>query len=134
MPRGFKRDISATDEAYAAGRLIDRKHRSFVSQPKAIPGECDEPKPHLILWGADATAQRMNLFRREKNRCQVCKLAVVWGGEDNDVQFVGQWHHIRKRAGQRCDCLVNARLLCAACHSGEHAERKPRWTADLAKV
>lgn len=133
MSRGFKRDISATREAYASGRLIDSKRRSFISQPKIIPGECETPQPHLILWGADKTAARMALFIRENSRCQKCGCVVEWGGEEQESwnPLVGQWMHPRDKAGQKCDCEANRLLACNNCHQGpgsaHHKARTPRW-------
>lgn len=142
MPRGFKRDLAATRDAYASGRLIDVKRRSFISEPKAIPGECDEPQPHLILYGADRTAQRMKLFQREGNRCETCKCVVAWGGDDDrefDAEFrvFGEWQHIRDKGWNKCDCLANARLSCHNCHQGpgsEHFKRRPRFGAEKVAV
>ena len=94
MPRGFKRDMPETEAAYASGRLIDAKRRSFISRPKFISGECSTPQPHLILYGADKTAQRMKLFQRENNRCQSCKCVVIWGGDEMIEGMVGEWKHI----------------------------------------
>lgn len=132
MPRGFRKDIPATEKAYRTGLLIDIKKRSFISQPKAIPGECDEPKPHLLLYGADKTMARMRLFKREKSRCQACGNLVAWGGEDPLAQpgYVGEWHHLRNKLWNRCDCLENAELFCGFCHQGpgsEHYKRRPRF-------
>jgi hypothetical protein len=130
MPRGFKRDISATENAYARGWLIDVKKRSFISQPKLIEGENDEPEGHLILFGADKTKARMAIFQREKNRCQNCHLVVVWGSEDYDwasYGTAGKWNHIRSKPWERCDCPGNAQLLCSACHRKVHAARAPRF-------
>jgi hypothetical protein len=135
MPRGFRKDVSATEAAYASGKLIDAKRRSFVSQPKAIPGECDEPQPHLLLYGADKSLQRMKLFQREKSRCQTCQLVVVWGGNSEFGEYecdgmAGEWKHIRDKPWNKCDCLANAELSCYAHHQGpgsEHYKRRPRF-------
>lgn len=130
MPRGFKRDEPATRAAYADGRLIDQQKRSFISQPKAIPGECEDPLPHLLLFGADKTKARMELFRRERSRCQGCGLVLVWGGEDSDDGMVGEWKHIRDKGWNKCDCPANAELSCHNCHQGPgavHYQRRPQF-------
>ena len=123
--RGFKRAIAETEAAYASGKLIDARKRSFISQPKAIPGECEEPKPHLVLYGADATAARMKLYLSRKSRCERCKCVVVWSGDHGEDGYIGEWNHKRSKAGERCDCEENRELLCAPCHRREHADRSP---------
>jgi hypothetical protein len=124
MPRGFQRSIADTEAAYRSGLLIDQQKRSFISKPKLIEGENDEPEPHLVLYGADVTSARMNLFRRENNRCQKCKLVVTWAGEDG---MVGEYNHIRHKPWNRCWCAANAELLCRRCHSAVHADRAPQF-------
>lgn len=124
--RGFKKSESLTRDAYASGKLIDSKHRSFVSQPKLIPGENTVPEPHWILYGSDATAARMKLFLRRNSKCEECGCVVTWDGE---LFFAGQLHHIRNKAWERCWCPVNLRLLCFHCHDGKHSDRRPRWGA-----
>lgn len=126
MSRGFKKDIAATESAYKRGLLIDAKHRSFISQPKLIPGENDEPEPHMLLWGADKTAARMKLFQREKSRCQKCGRIVTW----NSGPYGGEWMHERDKPWNKCDCPANASLRCHEHHQGpgtEHYKRRPRF-------
>jgi hypothetical protein len=133
VPKGFKRDKQATDAAYASGLLIDLRRDSFITQPKAIPGECDTPQPHLILYHADRTKARMALFLRERNRCQKCKCVVVWGSDEfgwSEYGEVGEWSHVRDKTWNKCDCPGNAMLLCHRCHQGvgsEHYKRRPRF-------
>lgn len=131
MPRGFQKDLAATRDAYARGLLIDVKRRSFISQPKAIPGECETPQPHLLLYGADKTAQRMKLFQRENNRCEVCNSVLSWGGEESyGDPFVGEWMHLRDKPWNKCDCPINASLRCHEHHQGSgtaHYARRPRF-------
>ena len=126
--RGFKRDERATREALATGFLEDR--RSFISQPKAIKGECDEPKPHLLLQGKDKGPIRAEIFRRNReengglNRCWKCKRHVFeenlyWSGPDGVVRS-GEWDHIRNKPGERCDCPENGRVACRECHKERH--------------
>lgn len=125
MPRGFKRDEAAT----LAARFED--YRSFVSQPKAIKGECDEPKAHLVLYGADKAPIRAEIFRRNReansglNRCVKCDCIVFELDEWSYRR--GQWHHVRHKSGERCDCSENGEVWCSICHKGEHPQ--PRWTA-----
>lgn len=133
MSRGFKKDLQATAQAYEYGGLIDVKRRSFISQPKAIPGECADPRPHLLLFGADKSKARIALFLRERNRCQKCQCIVVWGSDDfgwSEYGIRGEWSHIRDKPWNKCDCEKNAMLLCNRCHQGpgsEHYKRRPRW-------
>ena len=128
--RGFKKSISDTDAAYASGKLTDSKRRSFVSQPKLTHGV--EPCSHLILYGADRTAARMALFRRQNSKCEVCAVLLVWGGEGHDG-MAGEMMHLLDGLGQKCDCPQNISLRCNAHHQGpgtEHYKRRPRWGAD----
>lgn len=128
--RGFRRDEAAT----LAARFED--YRSFVSQPKAIKGECDEPKAHLVLYGADKAPIRAEIFRRNReaksglNRCVKCgQIVYERVREGSRWRFGGQWHHIRHRDGERCDCPENGAVSCWACHKPEHPQ--PKWTGDL---
>ena len=137
MPRGFQKDVPATDAAYASGKLIDAQRRSFISQPKAVPGECDTPEPHLLLAGADKTKARMALFQREHNRCQKCKCVVVWGSDEfgwSEYGMRGEWNHIRHKPWNKCDCDANAELLCPACHRRVHSDRSPRFGPEKVTV
>jgi len=131
MPRGFQIDVPATEAAYKKGLLIDSKGRSFISKPKLIEGENDEPQPHMILAGPDATNVRMHVFRREKNKCQRCGLLVTWGSED---YMAGELHHIRHKPWNRCWCPGNLELVCRRCHRGEHSARAPRFGAEKVAV
>jgi hypothetical protein len=131
MPRGFKRNERATREALATGFLQDK--RSFISQPKAIKGECAEPRPHLLLEGVDKGPIRAEIFRRNReankgtNRCVKCGQAVA---EDLHTCITGprrkgDWHHVRNKPGTRCDCPENGEVICgdpAGCHSREHPQ------------
>lgn len=132
--RGFKRDEPATEAAYKKGLLIDSKHRSFISQPKLIEGENDEPEPHLLLAGNDIRLARIALFVRERNRCQKCRRIVVWGSDEfgwSEYGEVGEWSHVRDKLWNKCDCPQNSLLLCHKCHQGpgsEHFKRRPQWT------
>jgi hypothetical protein len=133
VPRGFKRDEGRT----LAMRFEDE--RSFVSQPKAIKGECDVPRPHLVLYGfEDKTRVRKIIFdkNRQESRdgfahCWECGCLV--GEETSGLGFPrGEWDHIRNNAGQRCDCPENGRVACPACHRQRHV--RVRWTADEVKA
>lgn len=131
MPRGFKRDEAATKLAYATGKLIDEKRRSFISWPKFIVDECNEgvPKPHLVLYGKDKGTIRVEIFRRNReandgeNRCWKCHRLVFeeLGWPD---PLGSSWHHVRHRDGERCDCPENGVVSCVigTCHKEEHLQ------------
>lgn len=125
MPRGFKVDKEATRLA-----CLDNT-KSFVSQPKAIPGECDEPRPHLILYGQDKRMMRSTIFQhnREKNhgttRCAECNRRVWEEGAAGRGILAGEWHHVRNKGGERCDCQENGEVRCRECHGREHP--KPQF-------
>ena len=128
MPRGFKRDQAATLLAEFKNR------RSFVSQPKTIEGEGADPKPHLILHGQDKGQIRAEIFRRNReanggvNRCWKCGREVFEQSHyPITMDMQGQWHHLRNKPGQRCDCPENGVVSCETCHRPEHPQ--VRWTA-----
>jgi hypothetical protein len=125
--RGFKRDTPATKAAHFADK------RSFVSLPKVITGDCDEPKPHLILYGVDKAPIRAEIFRRNReanggvNRCWKCNRPVAEYPRDVTDEIYdstprGEWDHRRNKAGQRCDCVSNGRVACHKCHSERHPQ------------
>ncbi len=123
--RGFKRDVSVTSEALDYGTLAD--HRSFISQPKIIKGECEKPEPHLILYGKDKGPIRAEIFRRNReanggvNRCWKCSKQVFeFITSDGVEEWRGEWDHIRNKPGERCDCPANGRVVCRKCHSDRH--------------
>jgi hypothetical protein len=140
MPRGFKKNERATREALATGFLQDKG--SFISQPKAIKGECEGPKPHLVLkrGSADMAVVRAEIFRRNRAkykggcRCEGCGDEVFEHLEDSEVgkwgMQRGEWHHIRNKAGERCDDPENGEVICHRCHS----ERHPRPQFGKSKI
>src|ERR1035437_8755490 len=107
--------------------LQDR--RSFISMPKAIPGECGEPRSHALLYGADKVLTRMLIFQRNRaenrgvNRCCDCG-KVVYEDFSSAGYFTGEWHHVRNKSGQRCDCLDNGLVTCRFCHKKRHVRVK----------
>jgi hypothetical protein len=145
MPRGFQRDRSAT------ALMHFRDKRSFVSKPKIIWGECPiqidrlgrthEMRPHLILYGQDKAPIRAEIFQRNReanggvNRCVKCgtevfEMMLVDYRDDGQVIRRGEWHHVRNKPGERCDCPENGEVICGGplgCHRDEHPQ--PRWTA-----
>lgn len=58
---------------------------------------------------------RFEVFRRDGWKCVDCGVPVRWDG-------IGAGHlaHIRSRGAGGSDTLSNTRLLCSACHRGEH--------------
>ena len=97
---------------------------SFISQPKAIKGECDEPRSHLLLEGLDKGPIRAEIFRRNREvnhnvvggtaHCWNCGRTVFETLPESiaKVELIGQWDHIRNKPGERCDCPENgARCL-----------------------
>ena len=119
MPRGFKRDEAATAEAGF------EHYRSFVSMPKAIEGGCAEPKPHLLLHGDDKAPIRAEIFRRNREanggicKCVKCGRRVYEEAVFPDPER-GEWHHIRNKSGERCDCPENGEVRCSFCHRQAH--------------
>jgi hypothetical protein len=128
VPRGFKRDRQAT----SCVRFLDK--RSFMSQEKQIG---PHGGIHFILYGADKGPMREQIFHRNRennggeNRCVKCGRRVYEHvHEDLQAHFGGEWHHIRSKPGERCDCPQNGEVVCGGatgCHRNEHP--KPRWTA-----
>lgn len=125
MPRGFKKDFVATSLAHINKQLSDP--RSFISLPKHTHG--DEAVPHLILYGLDKGPIRAEIFRRDRenhhlagmdiNRCRNCGKRVF---ESGWIGRNGEWDHILSKAGQRCDCPENGRVVCRACHRASHKQ------------
>jgi hypothetical protein len=129
MPRGFQKNEPATREALATGFLQDK--RSFISQSKAIKGECDEAIPHLILYGRDKGPIRAEIFKEDRafnggvNRCWNCKREVTEDSGGRVERMRGEWDHVRNKPGTRCDCPENGRVACRNCHSERHP--KPQF-------
>ena len=129
MPRSFKKNVQATHEALATGFLQDK--RSFISQPKIIKGECEEARPHLLLAGVDKAPVRAEIFRRNReknggvNRCVKCNILLLEHSPVIDRYGLGEWHHIRKKPGQRCDCPENGEVVCGG-RSGCHRKLHPQ--------
>lgn len=118
MPRGFRRDNAATNIARGLGELRDK--RSFISLPKQTHGEL---QGHKILYGADKSAMRVYLFQvnwAQNNgigRCENCGRHVT--------EVSGEWHHLRSKAGERCDCVPgNGAVFCHLCHHDAHVQVK----------
>lgn len=144
MPRGFKVDIAATLARFGYERW--KPGLSFVSQPKIIKGECPiqqdylgrtyELRPHLVLYGDDKGPIRAEIFRRNREAndglllCWKCRNPVVEYPEDDwrdqDIKriasMMGEWHHVRNKPGERCDCPENGIVSCSACHKPEHPQ------------
>lgn len=113
MPRGFKRDRTETAKAYEEGRLTDRKKRSFI-------GRGPDGTLHELLAGEDKSRRRSAVMERAGGLCQGCEPAHFLG-ED------GEWHHIQSGLSGRCDCLHNARWVCADFHRKRHVS--VRWSS-----
>ncbi len=141
MPRGFKRDRLATSLVRSAGRALREDggepylyltdKRSFLSQPKIIAGECEMAEHHIIAYGVDKGPIRAEIFRRNRevngseNRCWKCGTSVFEIAPDEFCfAYVGEWDHIRNKAGERCDCPENGRVACRGCHSERHPQVK----------
>jgi hypothetical protein len=113
--RGFKRSPIETAKLLEVGLLVDE--RSFLS----LDG-------HVVLYGADKSAQRARIHARAKGRCQVCRNIAPLDGDEG---YAGGWHHIETEAGKHCDCFHNSSWRCGHfvrnCHTKEHAHRRPRF-------
>lgn len=133
-PRGFHKDLPATEAAHFSDP------RSFVSLPKAIQGECTEPKPHLVLYGKeDIHRVRIEVFRRNREEngiasegvgmCWKCHRLVLEYADELDPRR-GHWHHLRNKPGTRCDCPENGVVSCGGpCHQAEHVQ--VQWTPKI---
>ena len=120
MPRGFRKDTDAT----MCARFEDK--RSFISLPKLTHGT--DAESHLILYGKDKAILRAEIFRRNRAqfrdgypRCAKCNRIV---SELSESSCGGEWHHIRNKPGERCDCAENGEVLCRRCHRPEHPQTK----------
>lgn len=148
MPRGFKKPKNTVPMSFSyvlkyggsavETRLIDP--RSFISQGKVIKGECTEPKAHLILYGEDKGPIRAEIFRHNReanggfNKCWKCLRPVCENLQDvadlcskmpaNPHDLIGEWDHIRNKAGERCDCPENGRVACRQCHKERHPQTR----------
>jgi hypothetical protein len=87
--------------------------------------------PHLLLFGKDKAPIRAEIFRRNReanggiNRCVKCGTEVFeMSHYPITLDMQGEWHHIRHRAGERCDCPENGEVRCATCHKLEHLQVK----------
>ena len=123
--RGFKKSHVET-EIY---KFLD--DRSFISQEKQI-GKPGEPGAHggthFLLYGKDKVRMREIIFRENReanggfNVCWKCKVRVFEHAEEGDP-LRGQWHHLRHKDGERCDCKQNAAVSCSGiCHREEHLQ------------
>jgi hypothetical protein len=106
MPRGARKDKSVTALLFRNGIFADK--RSFVSS--------NYNEPHLFLFGADKSAQRVRVFIHHRNKCCVCR-AEIWGTDDAPNQMRGDWHHPKN-----CDCIPCSEIRCSTltgrdCHA-----------------
>lgn len=68
---------------------------------------------HEYLAGADRSARRLEVYRRDRGRCWKCGERIPW-------EF-GEMDHIEGGLGaQRCDCLHNLRWACGEDHRDKH--------------
>ena len=125
MPRGFRIDRQATADAFRDGRLTDK--RSFISLPKEIGSHTGR---HYILYGEDKKWMRARIFEYNRSKhwpgvncCFQCG-CIVSGCPPIRGYPRGEWHHIRSKPGERCDCLENGVVACAKCHRDQHVRTK----------
>lgn len=113
MPRGFKRDRAETDY---------RRSRKIYVDPRSFVGRSADGSLHDMLYGADKGIQRALILVRDEYTCQVCGRHLT---DEN-----AEWHHIKNKPTERCDCLHNGETRCAMwlsdCHRKEHPQ--PQWT------
>jgi hypothetical protein len=101
--------IRKDKEATIAQQYLDR--RSYVANWK------HEGTNHgcVYLFGEDMSARRVQIFEREKGKCQNCGF---WTGP-----HWGELHHIKGGLGnQRCSCFENLAWSCAKCHHSKHIQ------------
>lgn len=114
--RGFKKSHVET-EIY---KFLDP--RSFISQEKQI-GE--HGGTHFLLYGKDKSWMREIIFRENReanggfNVCVECGHRVFETAEEGH-QMRGEWHHIRSKPPERCDCSQNGAVICRDCHRDHH--------------
>ena len=76
--------------------------------------------PHLYLFGADKTIQRVKVITQGDGICNECRKHLD--------SATGEWDHIQGgRGAAHCDCLHNAQWLCHTCHDAKHS-RNSRWS------
>lgn len=111
MPRGFKRDNPETHRMYREGKFLSKF--SLLSLPKESEHGF---VAHLLLDGADVSAQRGTVYRLANGVCKHCGKFV-----DEDS---GDMCHVENGAGKRCDCLANLYWAHHSCHfEHDHPER-----------
>lgn len=95
--RGFKKDTPGTE---AAGFVDKRSART-------IDG-------HELLFGSDKSARRIQIFRRDKGICQICKKLTDY----DSIQNVGEWRHLSNEHNnfKRCDCMEGGEWAHHSCH------------------
>jgi 5-methylcytosine-specific restriction endonuclease McrA len=119
LPRGHKRDLSATQDA----GFLDP--RSFISRDGG-----------LFLYGKDWGPHREKLFIRTRGQCE--QMTFV-GSERNPlstkytrcVHAINldsmESHHVIERKDGGSDDLSNLLGICRPCHQRAHAWRQPRF-------
>lgn len=110
MPRAFKVDIYETEKAYREGRFTDRHRRSFI-------GRAPDLSMHELLAGEDKSRRRSEVMGQAEGWCQGCERPHYIGA-------LGEWDHIQGGLSGRCDCLHNARWVCAKIHRQKHVHLK----------
>jgi hypothetical protein len=144
VPRGFKVDYELLRERQAR----DPRHellggmddpRTFVSLPKVTSHTNGKAVPHILAFGIDKEKLRAEIFRRNRqahggvNRCVECHNEVYEDTTEEEFKGwsvpwnkIGEWHHIRNKPGERCDCVENGEVRCKRCHSKEHPKPFPK--------
>src|SRR5256885_13010604 len=112
MPRGFKIAREETRAAYQSGSFTDKRKRSFI-------GRGPDGTLHELLAGEDKSRRYREVMDASQGICQGCATAHYVGA-------MGEWDHRKGGLTSRCDCLHNARRVCADFHRKRHVS--VRWS------
>ena len=78
---------------------------------------------HEYLFGEDKGDRRLDVYVREKGKCQECGRPAGW--------CEGHMHHIKGGLVGRNDDLANLAWLCFECHMRKHVRVKSGVKANV---
>jgi hypothetical protein len=109
---------------------MSRKRHKFDIERTANAGFLDKRSywtvhGKVFLFGADKSARREEIYRRDQGTCCYCGCLAGWNSFSG--WDAGEWHHDPPLSKGGDDSLEGGKWTCKPCHRREDG-RQVRWT------